>query len=80
MFWNKIAPVYDFFEEIYNKKVYLNTGKTVAAYIKKTDDVLECACGTGAISVWIAKKCKTLVATDLAKGMLKRAAKKMQHV
>ena len=43
MFWNKIAPVYDFFEEIYNKKVYLNTGKTVAAYIKKTDDVLECA-------------------------------------
>lgn len=76
MFWNKIAPLYDFFEEIYNKKVYLNTGKTVAAYIKKTDDVLECACGTGAISVWIAKKCKTLVATDLAKGMLKRAAKK----
>ena len=76
MFWNHIAAVYDCFEEIYNKKVYLNTGKTVIESIEKTDDVLECACGTGAISVWIAGVCRQLVATDLAENMLKRAAKK----
>ena len=76
MFWNRIAAVYDFFEEAYNKKVYLNTGKTVAEFIEKTDDVLECACGTGAISVWIADACQQLVATDMAKNMLQRAAKK----
>lgn len=66
LFWNRIAGLYDFFELAYNKKVYVNTGKAVAEYIQKTDRVLECACGTGAISLWIAGACKTLVATDYA--------------
>ena len=78
MFWNRIAGAYDFFETVYNKKVYTNTGKAVAKYIRKTDDVLECACGTGAISVWIAPACKTLVATDFARNMLARAKKKCE--
>ena len=30
MFWSRIAGLYDFFMEIYNKKVYFNIGKTVA--------------------------------------------------
>lgn len=76
MFWNRIAGAYDFFETVYNKKVYTNTGKAVAKYIRKTDDVLECACGTGAISVWIAGACKSLVATDFAENMLRRAKQK----
>ena len=50
MFWNKIAGVYDLFENIYNKKVYARLGKRVAEFIDKDDLVLECACGTGAIS------------------------------
>ena len=78
MFWNRIAGAYDFFETVYNKKVYTNTGKAVAKYIRKTDNVLECACGTGAISVWIAPACKTLVATDFARNMLARAKKKCE--
>ena len=76
MFWNRIAGFYDFFEELYNKKVYTNIGKAVAESIRKTDDVLECACGTGAISVWIAGACKSLIATDYAPNMLRRAKKK----
>ena len=76
MFWNKISPVYDLFENVYNRKVYKNTGKKVAEFIDDGDSVLECACGTGAITVSIAEKCKSLVATDFAEGMLKRAAKK----
>ena len=57
MFWNKIASLYDLFEIIYNKKVYTGTGKKVAEYINSEDEVLECACGTGAISIYIAEKC-----------------------
>jgi len=76
MFWDKISPLYDLFENIYNHKVYTGIGKKVAEYINTTDDVLECACGTGAISVCIASKCKSLIATDLADGMLKQTKKK----
>ena len=76
MFWDKISPLYDLFENVYNRKVYAGTGKKVAEYIGPSDIVLECACGTGAISVAIAPKCKKLVATDFAEGMLKRAAGK----
>ncbi|MBR4404449.1 MAG: class I SAM-dependent methyltransferase [Clostridiales bacterium] len=79
MFWNKISPVYDLFENVYNGKVYKGTGEKVAEYIDKTDDVLECACGTGAITVSIAPNCKSLIATDFAEGMLKRAKKKCKR-
>ena len=76
MFWDKISPLYDLFENVYNYKVYSGTGKKVAEFINPDDEVLECACGTGAISVCIAGKCKNLIATDFAPGMLKRAKKK----
>ena len=76
MFWNKISPVYDIFENVYNRKVYKGTGIKVAEFIDKNDSVLECACGTGAITEEIAKKCRQVLATDFAEGMLKRASKK----
>ena len=79
MFWNKISPVYDLFENVYNRKVYIGTGIKVAEFIESTDEVLECACGTGAITVAIAAKCKRLLATDFAEGMLKRAKKKCKR-
>jgi ubiquinone/menaquinone biosynthesis C-methylase UbiE len=76
MFWDKISPLYDIFENVYNGKVYTGTGKKVAELIAPSDEVLECACGTGAISIYIAQKCKKLIATDFAPGMLRKAAKK----
>ena len=76
MFWNKISPVYDLFENVYNRKVYKGTGIKVAEFIDKNDSVLECACGTGAITEEIAKKCRQVVATEFAEEMLKRASKK----
>ena len=76
MFWDKISPLYDLFEKVYNGKVYSGTGAKVAEFIEPTDTVLECACGTGAISIYIAPKCKRLIATDFASGMLRQAAKK----
>jgi ubiquinone/menaquinone biosynthesis C-methylase UbiE len=79
MFWDKISPLYDLFENVYNHKVYSGTGKRVADFIESTDEVLECACGTGAISFFIAQKCKKLVATDFSSGMLKQASQIFHH-
>ena len=79
MFWDKVASVYDFFENVYNGKVYKGTGQKVAEEIEKGDEVLECACGTGAISIYIAPKCARLVATDMSKNMLKQTAKKTRQ-
>ncbi len=75
MFWDNVSKFYDFFETAYNGKVYKGLGKRVAKEIENDDIVLECACGTGAISKFIAPKCKKLVATDCSVGMLKQAKK-----
>ena len=79
MFWDKAALVYDFFEKTYNGKVYRGTGMAVAEEIGADDVVLECACGTGAISVFVAPVCARLTATDFSEGMLKRVAKKAKY-
>ena len=47
MFWDRISPLYDLFEHVYNGKVYSGTGAKVAELIDTSDVVLECACGTG---------------------------------
>ncbi|MDE7324629.1 MAG: class I SAM-dependent methyltransferase [Lachnospiraceae bacterium] len=76
MLWDKVSGLYDIIETVYNGKVYQGLGKTVAEQIEQTDIVLECACGTGAISKYIAPKCRHLTATDFSKGMLRQTAKK----
>ena len=80
MFWDKISPLYDLFENVYNHKVYAGTGEKVAEFIDSSDEVLECACGTGAITVCIAEKCRRVTATDFAPGMLKQAARKCRKL
>ncbi len=75
MFWDKVSGLYDFFETVYNGKVYRNLGERVAQEIEQDDIVLECACGTGAISRYIAPKCRKLIATDFSRGMLKQTLK-----
>ncbi len=76
MFWDKASSLYDFFEIIYNGKVYRNLGPTVAALLSDGDKVLECACGTGIITSAMAAKAASVVATDLSEGMLREARKK----
>ena len=77
MFWDKVAGLYDLFENIYNKKVYRETGQKVAERLQETDMVLECACGTGSISRYMADRCRHLTATDYSEGMLKQAKKNL---
>lgn len=76
MFWDNVSGLYDLFETVYNGKVYRGLGRKVAEEIEPDDVVLECACGTGAISRIIAPKCRKLVATDFSVGMLKQTARK----
>ena len=78
MYWDKVAKLYDFFEGISNKKVYEDTGRCVAEEIDADDIVLECACGTGAISKYIAPKCRHITVTDFSEKMLAQAKKKLE--
>lgn len=76
MFWDRVACIYDLFTVFYNTKVHKNICSTIAALIAPADEVLECACGTGMLTVCIAPRCARLQATDISQNMLKRAAKK----
>lgn len=78
MIWDKLSVFYDVFENVYNGKVNRQLVNEIATYISDKDIVLECACGTGMLSVPIAKRCKKLLATDYSGGMLKQAKKKLK--
>ena len=80
MFWDRISALYDLLENVYNRKGYTETGQKVSDYMESGDDVLECACGTGGISVHLALKCGKLIATDFSDGMLRRAEKKCRRL
>lgn len=73
MIWDIVSPLYDDAETLINRKVFNGTGEIVAAEIDPDDVVLECACGTGAISKYIAPVCRQLIATDMSDGMMRQA-------
>lgn len=75
MFWDMAAGLYDLFEDIYNGKVNRRVGVEVSELMHKDDRVLECACGTGMITKYIAPVCKEVIATDFSTGMLREARK-----
>lgn len=76
MFWDKAARFYDFFETVYNRKVYREFPAKVAEMTNAQDTVLECACGTGIITTCVAQRCKSIIATDYSEGMLGQAKSK----
>ena len=76
MFWDNVAWVYDIFANGINRKANKALCAAVEKQISPSDEVLECACGTGLLTGVIAPRCKSLVATDFSAKMLKRAKKK----
>ena len=75
MFWDRIAGIYNLFEDVYNGKVNQSVSAAVASFIHSDDIVLECACGTGLLTKAIAPHCKRILATDFSAGMLRQTAK-----
>lgn len=78
MFWDKIACVYDVFVNIINRETNIKLCNVVDGEISSTDDVLECACGTGLLTKAIGEKCNSLIATDYSIKMLKIAERKLK--
>ncbi len=78
MFWDKIACVYDVFANIINRETNIKLCNVVKDEIELTDDVLECACGTGLLTKAIGEKCNSLIATDYSIKMLKVAERKLK--
>ena len=76
MFWDDVAWAYDIFAKIINRKANKALCATVEKLIFPTDEILECACGTGLLTGVIAPRCKSLIATDFSAKMLKRAKNK----
>ncbi len=76
MFWDRAACVYDLFANVVNRRANRALCDVVAGLILPTDEALECACGTGLLSGVIARRCKSLIATDFSANMLRRAEKK----
>lgn len=73
MFWDNVAWVYDIFAHIINRRADRALCAAVEKRFSPSDEILECACGTGLLTEVIAPRCKALVATDLSAKMLKRA-------
>jgi len=76
MFWDNVAFVYDIFANGINRKANKALCAAVERLISPSDEVLECACGTGLLTGVMAPRCKSLVATDFSPKMLKRAKRK----
>lgn len=76
MFWDNVAWVYDVFANVINRKANKELCTVVEKLISPSNEVLECACGTGLLTGVIVPRCKSLVATDFSAKMLKRTKKK----
>lgn len=74
-FWDKISDLYDAIEAI-NGSVYKEMTDTVERLVPAGAKVLDCAAGTGELSIAAAKKAESVLCTDLSGKMLKNAQKK----
>lgn len=74
-FWDKIAEIYDI-AELTNKSVNEQMTAAVESDIPKGALVLDCAAGTGMLSMAAAKKARHVTCTDMSRKMLIRSMQK----
>lgn len=74
-FWDKIAWLYDFAESL-NTKSYNNMLERIKKIVPEGANVLDCAAGTGELSVAAAEKAGHVLCTDMSLPMLDRAKEK----
>lgn len=75
--WDILSPLYDLFETAYNGRCYKGIAEEIKQHVCENDVVLECACGTGLLTLPMAQICTELIATDYSDGMLKQTRKKV---
>ena len=76
--------IYDTLSEIYDQLAYdFDYDKWADYYIEllsragwRGGEILECACGTGSVSVRLARRCRGLICGDISEGMLRVARRK----
>ena len=74
-FWDKVAVIYDITESL-NGKVYKSMLRGVRQIVPEGAKVLDCAAGTGELSIAASEKAESVVCTDLSLAMLEQARKK----
>lgn len=74
-FWDKIAGIYDLAESL-NPKSYRDMLTGVRTVVPEGANVLDCAAGTGELSIAAAEKAEQVLCTDMSLPMLERARKK----
>lgn len=78
-FWDRFAWAYDLFERT-NRQAVEGIRDYVAALVPEGCRMLECAAGTGAISLAAAPRAGQVLCTDLSQPMLDRAAAKARRL
>lgn len=74
-FWDRIAGVYDIAES-FNGDVYREMCAITKRLVPYGANVLDCAAGTGELSLAASEKAESVLCTDLSENMLKTARKK----
>ena len=76
-FWDKVANLYDV-SEMLNGKAYREMCELTAKLTFRGAKVLDCACGTGELSLAAAKKAESVLCTDNSEKMLGVARQKAE--
>lgn len=74
-FWDRTAGIYDLSESL-NGRVYRKMCAITKRLVPYGARVLDCAAGTGELSLAAAEKADSVLCTDLSENMLKTARKK----
>lgn len=77
-FWDRFAFAYDI-AQLFNHQVYREMITSIKKIMPENAHVLECAAGTGTISIGIASKAREILCSDLSLPMLKQARKKAKR-
>ena len=74
-FWDRIAGIYDFAES-FDSGAYKAMLEGIKQIVPEGANVLDCAAGTGELSIAAAEKAGRVLCTDMSLQMLERARKK----
>lgn len=77
-FWDRWAALYDFVQRT-NRRANDAAAARTAELIPVGAKVLDCAAGTGLLSLAAAERAGSVLCTDLSEGMLKQARRKVER-